>query len=147
MSNIAEVSTDVKTIVGEPLEYPSSPNPVISSSILTIAPGTVTPWMTHPVQPYLYVLEGTLTVEFAADGSRQSFKAGEALLQTRTHWHRGRNDGTTVVRFLSVFVGAKDVPTILNPPSGKIVEESNAHPYVASKAPPVSVQVGTDADE
>ncbi len=140
MSNIAEVSTDVKTIVGEPLEYPSSPNPVISSSILTIAPGTVTPWMTHPVQPYLYVLEGTLTVEFAADGSRQSFKAGEALLQTRTHWHRGRNDGTTVVRFLSVFVGAKDVPTILNPPSGKIVEESNAHQCVASKAPPVSAK-------
>ena len=41
MSNFADVSTDVKTIVGEPLEYPSSPNPVVSSSILTIAPGTV----------------------------------------------------------------------------------------------------------
>src|ERR1700722_4943783 len=103
MSNIAEVSTDVKTIVGEPLEYPSSPNPVISSSILTIAPGTVTPWMTHPVQPYLYVLEGTLTVEFAADGSRHSFSAGQGFLQTRTHWHRGRNDGVVPVRFLGVF--------------------------------------------
>ncbi len=121
MSNIADVSKDVKTIKGEALEYPSSPNPVISSSILTIAPGTATPWMTHPVQPYLYVLEGALTVEFAADGSRQTFKAGQAFLQTRTHWHRGRNDGTTLVRFLSVFVGAKDVPTILNPPCGKVV--------------------------
>ncbi|MGA8508116.1 MAG: hypothetical protein WB762_21120 [Candidatus Sulfotelmatobacter sp.] len=36
MSNFADVSTDVKTIVGEPLEYPSSPNPVISSNIITI---------------------------------------------------------------------------------------------------------------
>jgi quercetin dioxygenase-like cupin family protein len=135
MSNFADVSTDVKTIVGEPLEYPSSPNPVISSNIVTIAPGTVTPWMVHPVQPYLYVLEGTLTVEFAADGSRQSFHAGQAFLQTRTHWHRGRNDGTTLVRFLSVFVGARDVPTILHPPVGKLVGESTAHPDVSRKAP------------
>ncbi len=135
MSPFADVSTDVKTIVGEPLEYPSSPNPVVSSSILTIAPGTVTPWMVHPVQPYLYVLEGTLTVEFAADGSRQTFRAGQAFLQTRTHWHRGRNDGTTVVRFLSVFIGAKDVPTILHLPSGKIVEASTADADAARKAP------------
>ena len=135
MSNFADVSRDVKTIVGEPLEYPSSPNPVISSSILTIAPGTVTPWMVHPVQPYLYILEGALTVEFAGDGSRQTFRAGQAFLQTRTHWHRGRNDGTTLVRFLSVFIGAKDVPTILHPPSGKIVEGSTADTDAARKAP------------
>jgi quercetin dioxygenase-like cupin family protein len=124
MANIVDVSTDIKTIAGEPIEYPSTPNPVISSNILTIPPGGVTDWMTHPVQPYLYILEGTLTVEFAADGSRQTFKAGQAFLQTRTHWHRGRNDGTTPVRFLGVFVGAKDIPTILNPPSGKFVQES-----------------------
>jgi quercetin dioxygenase-like cupin family protein len=135
MSNFADLSTDVKTIVGEPLEYPSSPNPVISSNIVTIAPGTVTPWMIHPVQPYLYVLEGTLIVEFAADGSRQSFKAGQAFLQTRTHWHRGRNDGTTPVRFLSVFVGARDVPTILHPPAGKVVEESTVHAGLSRNAP------------
>ncbi|MGA8436877.1 MAG: hypothetical protein WB714_01475, partial [Candidatus Sulfotelmatobacter sp.] len=67
--------------------------------------------------------------------SRQTFKAGQAFLQTRTHWHRGRNDGTSLVRFLSVFVGAKDVPTILHPPSGKIVEGSTAHADAARKAP------------
>jgi len=124
MANVADVSTDIKTIAGEPIEYPSTPDPVISSNIITIPPGGVTAWMIHPVQPYLYVLEGTLTVEFAADGSRQSFKAGQAFLQTRTHWHRGRNDGTTPVRFLGVFVGAKGVPTILHPPSGKLEQES-----------------------
>jgi quercetin dioxygenase-like cupin family protein len=123
MANVVDVSTDIKTIAGEPVEYPSTPDPVISSNIITIPPGAVTAWMVHPVQPYLYVLEGTLTVEFAADGSRQSFKAGQAFLQTRTHWHRGRNDGTTPVRFLGVFVGAKGVPTILHPPSGKLVQE------------------------
>jgi len=135
MSPFADLSKDVKTIVGEPIEYPSSPNPVITSNIVTIAPGTVTEWMIHPVQPYLYVLEGTLIVEFAADGSRQSFKAGQAFLQTRTHWHRGRNDGKNPVRFLSVFIGARDVPTILHPPAGKVVEESTVQETACRSAP------------
>jgi quercetin dioxygenase-like cupin family protein len=115
------VSKDTKTAAGEPVLYLSTPNPVISSNVITIQPGAVTEWMTHPVQAYIYVLEGTLTVEFAADGSRQEFKAGQAFLQSRTHWHRGRNDGASPVRFLGVFVGAKDVPEILHPPSGTLI--------------------------
>jgi quercetin dioxygenase-like cupin family protein len=116
------VSSDTKTVAGEPLSYLSTPNPVIASNLLTMPPGTVTEWMIHPVPAYIYVLEGTLTVEFAEDGSRHEFKAGQAFLQSRTHWHRGRNDGTTPVRFLGVFVGAKDVPDILHPPGGKLVQ-------------------------
>jgi quercetin dioxygenase-like cupin family protein len=116
------VSSDTKTVAGEPLAYLSTPNPVIASNLLTIQPGTVTEWMTHPVPAYIYVLEGTLTVEFAGDGSRHEFKAGQAFLQARDHWHRGRNDGTVPVRFLGVFMGAKDVPDILHPPGGKLVQ-------------------------
>jgi quercetin dioxygenase-like cupin family protein len=125
-ASFVDVSSDTKTIAGEPLEYPSTPNPVIFSNVVTIPPATVTPWMIHPVPAYLYVLEGTLTVEFAADGSLHKFNAGQAFLQSRTHWHRGRNDGTTPCRFLGVFVGSKDVPVILHPPSGKSVQESEA---------------------
>lgn len=109
-----------KTIANEPLAYPSTPDPAISSAIETIEPGGITEWMTHPVPAYLYVLEGTLTVEFA-DGTRHEFKAGESFLQCRTTWHRGRNEGTVPMRFLAVFVGAKDVPEILHPPSGTAV--------------------------
>jgi quercetin dioxygenase-like cupin family protein len=122
MANFVDVSTDTKTIAGEALAYPSTPNPVISSNVVTIPPGMVTPWMVHPVQCYIYVLEGVLTVEFSADGSLHKCNAGQAFLQTRTHWHRGRNDGTTPVSFLGVFIGAKDVPTMLHPPSGKLVQ-------------------------
>lgn len=111
-----------KTIANEPLAYPSSPDPVVSSDILTIPPGAVTEWMTHPVPAYLYVLEGKLTVELA-DGTRQEFNAGEAFLQCHTTWHRGRNEGTTPMRFLAVFIGAKGVPTILHPPSGSAVSK------------------------
>jgi quercetin dioxygenase-like cupin family protein len=126
MANFRDVSEDTQTIAGEPLIYPSTPNPLITSNVVTIEPGAVTPWMVHPVQAYLYILEGTLTVEFAADGALHKFNAGQAFLQTRTHWHRGRNDGSTPVRFLGVFVGAKDVPIMLNPPSGKVIEETKA---------------------
>lgn len=110
-----------KTIAGEPLSYPSSPNPIVSMNELAMAPGQVSEWMVHPVQSFLYVLEGVVTVEFAEDGSRQSFKAGEGFLQTRAHWHRGRNDGDTPARFVAVFMGAKGVPEMLHPPAGKLV--------------------------
>ena len=110
------VSRDESTIAGERLAYPSSPSPEVSSFILSIAPGATTAWMTHPVQAYIYVLEGTLTVELE-DGARLEFPAGRAFLQSRTKWHRGRNQGKTPVRFLAVFCGAREVPTVLHPPA------------------------------
>jgi quercetin dioxygenase-like cupin family protein len=82
---------------------------------MTIPAGTTTEWMVHPVQGYIYVLEGTLSVEFA-DGPRKEFKEGQGFPQARSKWHRGRNDGNGVVRFLGVFFGGKDVPNILHPP-------------------------------
>ena len=78
--------------------------------ILPIAPGAVTEWMVHPVPGYLYVLEGILTVEFADDGSRQSFEAGQAFLQARAKWHRGRNDGNAPVRFSPSFAAPRMYP-------------------------------------
>jgi quercetin dioxygenase-like cupin family protein len=116
--SIAALPDLTTTAAGEPLLYLSTPDPVISSDILTVPAGGVTQWMTHPVPAYLYVLEGDLTVEFR-DGQRQTYHTGQAFLQSRTQWHRGRNDGTTPVRFLAVFIGAKGVPTILHPPAAQ----------------------------
>lgn len=112
-----------ETIAGEPLSYPSSPNPIVSMNELAIPPGSVSEWMVHPVQSFLYVLEGTVTVEFAEDGARRTFKAGQGFLQTRAHWHRGRNDGDAPARFVAVFIGAKGVPEMLHPPAGKLVDK------------------------
>jgi quercetin dioxygenase-like cupin family protein len=108
------------TSAGEPLHYLGTPDPVIYSDVLTIPPGGVSRWMTHPVPAYLYVLQGDLTVEFV-DGKRQTFHTGQALLQSQTKWHRGRNDGQVPVRFLAVFLGSKGVPVILHPPAGALV--------------------------
>jgi quercetin dioxygenase-like cupin family protein len=121
-SGFVAVSSDATTIGGEPLAYPNTPDPVIASYILPIAPRAVTEWMIHPVPPYIFVLEGTLSVEFAADGHVKKFKQGEAFLQTRSQWHRGRNDTDQPMRFLVVYVGAKEVPTILHPPVVKTAQ-------------------------
>jgi quercetin dioxygenase-like cupin family protein len=103
------------TGAGEPLLYPNTPAPVITSKILTIPPGGKSNWMTHPVPAYLYVLEGGLTVEFV-NGKQQSYHIGQAFLQSQTQWHRGVNEGQVAVRFLAVFLGAQGIPTILHPP-------------------------------
>ncbi len=92
------VSNDSVTDAGEPIVYLNTPHPEISSAIMSIPAGATTDWMTHPVQGFVYVLEGTLTVEFA-DGSRKEFKAGQGFPQARSKWHRGRNDGTTPMCF------------------------------------------------
>jgi quercetin dioxygenase-like cupin family protein len=114
-AGMIEISKDSVTDAGEPILYLNTPNPEISSAIMTIPAGTMTEWMTHPVQEYVYVLEGTLIVEFA-DGPRKEFTAGQGFPQARSKWHRGRNNGKTLVRFLAVFLGGKDVPNVLNPP-------------------------------
>jgi quercetin dioxygenase-like cupin family protein len=114
-ATMTDVSKDSVTDAGEPIVYLNTPSPEISSAIMTIPAGTTTEWMVHPVQGYVYVLEGTLTVEFA-DGPRKEFKAGQGFPQARSNWHRGRNDGNTPVRFLAVFFGGKDVPNVLHPP-------------------------------
>lgn len=75
------VSKDTETDGGELFSYLFTPNPEVSS-ILTLPPGGKTEWMAHAVQVYIYVLEGTLTVEFEG-GHRLSFKAGQAFLQAQ----------------------------------------------------------------
>lgn len=71
---------------------------------------------------YLYVLEGELTAEFE-DGHHLVFKTGQAFMQARTKWHRGVNSGSGQMRFLAVFVGAKGMPQVLNPPYGPAAQK------------------------
>ena len=120
--SITPVSHDTLTIAGEPELYLSTPDPEVSSVVFTFPPSAVSQWMIHPAPVYVYVLEGTLTVEFE-DGSHQSFHAGQGFLQCRSKWHRGRNDGSQTMRFLAVFFGAKGVPNVVHPASGPVVAQ------------------------
>lgn len=119
--SVTPVSKDSVTIAGEAELYLSTPEPEVSSALFTFPAGAVSQWMTHPSPVYVYVLEGTLAVEFE-DGSTQSFRAGQGFLQCRSKWHRGRNDGSQTTRFLAVFFGAKGVPNVVHPAAGPAVD-------------------------
>ncbi len=114
-ASMTEISRDSQTDAGEPLQYLSTANPEVSANIMTIHEGGKTDWMTHPAPGYLYILQGTLTVEFE-DGTKITFHAGQGFLQARTKWHRGINSGTGDMKFLAVFFGAKGLPTVVHPP-------------------------------
>jgi quercetin dioxygenase-like cupin family protein len=120
--SITPVSHDSITIANEPELYLSTPDPEVSSAIFTFPPGAISQWMIHPAPAYVYVLEGTLVVEFE-DGSHQSFHAGQGFLQCRSKWHRGRNDSSQTMRFLAVFFGGKGVPNVVHPASGPLVDQ------------------------
>jgi quercetin dioxygenase-like cupin family protein len=113
--SVVEVSRDSQTDAGEPLQYLATANPEVSSNILTIPQGGRTEWMVHPAPGYIYILEGTLTVEFE-DGQKVTFHQGQAFLQARNNWHQGVNTGTGEMKFLAVFFGSKGLPTMLHPP-------------------------------
>ena len=115
-ATITVVSKDTTDDAGDPITYIATPNPEVTSVIVSLPPGGKTDWMTHPVPGYLYVLEGELTVEFK-DGHHLIFKAGQAFMQARTKWHRGINTGSGKMRFLAVFFGSKGIPEVINPPS------------------------------
>jgi hypothetical protein len=67
------------TTAGEPLLYLSTPNPVISSDILTVPPGGVTRWMTHPVPVYLYTVRRNLRPQRERDAGCRSVRRPEAV--------------------------------------------------------------------
>ena len=87
---------------GQKLQYPQTDKPEIESLLVEIAPGRDSGRHMHPVPTYVYVLEGTLTVEM--DGSAREYAAGSGFLESMNSWHNGKNLGQAPVKFLVVFV-------------------------------------------
>lgn len=93
-----------KTILGQPLVYPSDGKAKVQSVIVTMQPGEQTGPHKHPYPTYGYVLEGELTVEYA-DGETRVYREGDALLEAVDIYHNGKNTGTVPMRILVVFMG------------------------------------------
>ena len=102
------------TIGGEKIEYPKTGTAEIASVMVEIPPGTESGRHMHPAPTYVYVLEGTLTVEFE-DGSRQSFKAGSGFLEGMNTWHNAKNLGEMSSKILVVFAGEEGKPNMIRP--------------------------------
>ena len=110
----APVLKKSETISGQPIGYPITKNPEVSSVLVTIKAGGESGRHKHPVSPHIYVIEGQVTIEFD-DGKRQRFKAGEAFLEAVDTWHNAKNLGKTPVKMLVVFFGEKGQKNLIRP--------------------------------
>ena len=104
---VALLDAATRTVLGQTVQYPAGVAQV-SSSIITLAPGTETGLHRHDAPMYAYVLQGTVTVEYDG-GTVKAYPAGSALLEAVGTAHNGRNLGAEPVRILVVNIGAEGV--------------------------------------
>jgi quercetin dioxygenase-like cupin family protein len=88
------------TITGQRLEYPSK-NPQVTVTMVEIPPGVDVGWHEHPNIRYVYVIDGTLTIELE-DGTRRDFPAGTIFVEAVRTRHHGLNKGSTPARVLFI---------------------------------------------
>jgi quercetin dioxygenase-like cupin family protein len=105
------------TPTGQKLEYPRTDKPEISALLVEIAPGGQAGRHMHPVPTFVYVLEGTLTVELE-DGSRRQLQPGQASIETLNTWHDGKNLGSEPLKFVVVYMGEEGKPNTVRPAAG-----------------------------
>jgi quercetin dioxygenase-like cupin family protein len=96
-----------KTIVGQQIEYPAG-TPEVTAAIVTLQPGQETGWHRHDAPLFAYMLDGELTVDYGADGSRV-YHAGDAFLEAFRTEHNGKTTSAGPSRVLAVFMGAEGV--------------------------------------
>ncbi len=93
-----------KTAAGQPVAYPSGGPAEVTAATVTIAPGAETGWHTHEVPVYVWVVAGTVQVEY--DGAAAvTVKAGEPLVEAVGIAHNGRNVGREPVKLLVFYTG------------------------------------------
>lgn len=95
---IDKAMTDV---LNQQLKYPNKGAAEISSAIVVLQPAQETGFVKNKVPTYIYVLEGTLSVEYK-DGTIKDFGAGTAFLDAVGSKRNARNQGDNPVRLLTV---------------------------------------------
>ncbi len=83
----------------KPLHFPSR-MPEVTATIIDYAPGSAGVRQTNPYSRYMYVLEGTLTVDLD-DGRHVDFPAGSLILSGST-WLTPKNSGAVPAKVLVI---------------------------------------------
>jgi quercetin dioxygenase-like cupin family protein len=97
------------TSTGQPIEYPKTDKPQITTVLVEIPPGKETGWHIHKLPCVAYILSGTITVEVEG-GKTFTYQAGQAIAETVNTPHNGKNNGTEPVKIIMTVIGEKDVP-------------------------------------
>jgi quercetin dioxygenase-like cupin family protein len=88
------------TITGQNLEYPKN-NPQVTATLVEIPPGVDVGWHEHPNIRYVYVLEGTLTIELENE-TRREFAPGMIFVEALGTRHHGMNVGSAPAKVLFI---------------------------------------------
>ena len=116
--SVLSLVATTQSIIGQPIVYPTEAPAKVTAAIVTMQPGEATGWHRHDVPMFGYILEGEVTVDYGAKGTRV-YKKGDALVEAIDWEHNGRNTGSGPARILAVFMGAEGVPDtemLPNPP-------------------------------
>lgn len=98
---VTPVFKTMRTIADQPIELPQK-NVEVVVSTYDIAPGAMLPVHQHHYQRYAYVLAGTLTVTNLESGKSATFTEGDFVVESRSEWHQGANNGTEPVKLLVI---------------------------------------------
>ena len=101
------------TITGQAIRFPQGDNQ-FTAAIAEVAPGGQVGRHMHPVPLFVYMLDGTLSIEMDGHGTH-TFSAGQGFAEVTNVWHNGRNLTDKPVRFLIVFSGQKGTPNLIRP--------------------------------
>ena len=102
-----------RTAIGQEIQFPLFRNQ-IAALLVEIAPGGETGRHQHSAPTFVYVLEGTVTIDI--EGHPQVvYTAGQGFLEVNNVWHNGRNLGTTPLKLLVVFSGEEGKPNLVRP--------------------------------
>jgi quercetin dioxygenase-like cupin family protein len=94
-----EILKATSTVAGQKLEYPK--NPQVTATVVELPPGVDVGWHEHPNIRYVYVLDGTLTIE-TENGARRDYPAGTIFVEAVGLRHRGMNIGTVPAKVLFI---------------------------------------------
>lgn len=112
LARFTPLFSTTKSIVDEPIVYPTGSPAKLTASILALSPGEETGWHTHGVPLAGIVLEGEMTVDYG-DLGKKVFRKGDAVAEAISIPHNGINTGTEPVRVFVLYMGAEGLPTAI----------------------------------
>lgn len=118
LEDVSALLETSKTILGQPVTYPTERPAKVTAAIVTMPPGGTTGWHEHSVPLFAHILEGEVTVYYGPHGKRV-YRKGDSLMEAINTAHDGHNKGQGVARILAVFIGAEGVENTTKVPPPK----------------------------
>lgn len=109
-TRVTQLLSTGKTVMDEPIVYPTGSPAKLTTALVEMQPGAETGWHTHGVPLTGLILDGELTVDYGAKGTR-TYRKGQSVAEAISIPHNGRNTGTGVMKLFVVYIGAEGAAT------------------------------------